>query len=1078
MKKISYIITVILSAFIFSNTTNALISGSTSSLQATGGVSGCKDYLCYSTRVNGTDDWAHIGIRFSLVYTNGEPTEYNVDLLTGELINQLNALSSQVVTFETKSSKKSISSWGNWNDGSHNVTGWDNPANTNIGGNIVSKNASTIASEASSLSWYLGNLNGVVVSASSHSGSQIYDHFFGGGGQGYLVDNYNSGTDGGHSVFYTAGGTDKNALNDILGSMIPGLTGDQLSSKNYMIQIEPITIINAKVNSNRYYIYGTTSEIRAILSQLSLHDFGVSKGYNIAVLFNDHPYGYKEKGVGVGNSALSYLNTGMYASIKLGDTYGGEDGVCTGGGYGWQYNWNLSNYHNCGIGIITGLGNAKVCQAVENDDEHPEVSVAYYGNKGQYLNDSYTKYEEEFINECLCHTDTKSFRTGGEDFVNTHSAFASNNSAYIETWCKSNPVKKTKICQPIVEKNECSESITIRDDEACVFGTDSNNNINTSVSSNADSYGSNQHLYTTEANEYCNISCAEKITFTMPGRVDGITSGTYFTFPAAISATGTRTCRANLAMYTFNSRVARYTNTDSSNVTNAVVKKDGSNYVYKDDSSYSFREQNLALKTSYSNIADSYTAEYMYNNNCDYYCDSDEGPCYNHDKQYSYSVDINGKTFSHTNSCGGGRTFSSSVLTEGTTSLANYKAAINDGIVKTASSISTEIKKINNCTASFTTDKDSTYDFAPDIEFYYDEPYTTFFNQKYNRTFATGSREGYVDGRIFSHTDFNYSSSGSVTNDQKADYSYINNNSDTAYIAYTATKEVTSYNSPVTFFTSIPKGIATVSKPSGYTDYAGNTYKTVKQLAADVYPIALTTTPNTYNYSFRISGLGDKSISSTVQKPGDIPNSNHVGRMDKLLSNDARTYYCKYSTVQDICVNDSDPNCKNEFFYRNISLNNFNPNNRELGANWDTTKGRTTQCEIDKDTEFKDGTKCNSYPKADRNRQNETVYDKDPEYSFTLTPDNMKAIRDYNRSEGKTYGDDSLELVGSTVRNKSAEMENVWYKSTFLDDIDKYTKEHSIDNGRSSFAAWTGDDIAKVSNRKSDQKYGTGPAWK
>ena len=36
------------------------------------------------------------------------------------------------------------------------------------------------------------------------------------------------------------------------------------------------------------------------------------------------------------------------------------------------------------------------------------------------------------------------------------------------------------------------------------------------VSSNADSYGANQHTYTTEANEYCNISCAEKITFEMP----------------------------------------------------------------------------------------------------------------------------------------------------------------------------------------------------------------------------------------------------------------------------------------------------------------------------------------------------------------------------------------------------------------------------------------------------------------------------------------------------------------------------------------------------------------------------------
>ena len=84
----------------------------------------------------------------------------------------------------------------------------------------------------------------------------------------------------------------------------------------------------------------------------------------------------------------------------------------------------------------------------------------------------------------------------------------------------------------------------------------------------------------------------------------------------------------------------------------------------------------------------------------------------------------------------------------------------------------------------------------------------------------------------------------------------------------------------------------------------------------------------------------------------------------------------------------------------NVSLNNFDPNNRDENSdmmNWDTDnpKAAATLAEIED------------------NKDN--VYNEEPEYSFTLTPDNMQEMRKYNHEREESGGYSDFNMTGVSV---------------------------------------------------------------
>lgn len=608
-----------------------------------------------------------------------------------------------------------------------------------------------------------------------------------------------------------------------------------------------------------------------------------------------------------------------------------------------------------------------------------------------------------------------------------------------------------KSCKPKVEKSLCSGSVVIKDDADCIFGQNGNQStINTVVS---DSDNSNKHTYTTEANEYCNISCAEEITFTFPKEVSNIKAGTYFKFPlntnvvnnnSYINATGVRTCRATLDMSKFNKTVANNTG-DSNAIAKEIID---SNLTYNSNENYSYTQQNKALQSLYDGISETYSGNSSGSCDCDMYGN-------NCSTKYTASVTIFDKKFSYSGSKCGTSTFSSDELKYNGISLSTFKKNLKNGIDSTVSSIKNALQKMEKCTNTFNENKETTYDFSPNIKYSYDEPYSKFFTSNYNKSLI--KEESTKGNANFDELSISYYT---VDNNQKStlttsNYAALSENSGNAYIESKETKTISSYTSPLQFYSAIPNGSAIIKNGANYIDYENNVYTKFTKMDQDTYPIALKTPESIYSYSFAISQLGDFSLTTSSNSESEL------GRIDKLLSSSDRTYYCTYEIKNDVTTPD-----KPNFYYRNISLNNINPNNRELGKNWTNEKAKATLCEID------GGKYNNGDCTSQANTSPESTYET-PEYSFTLTPENMQAIKKYNQEKEKDsngYADFNMIAVNSDGTTNTGD-NKLWFKSNFIWDSKTCQNCFTSKNEGivTTFTAWS-DNVEKLS--------GTGPAWK
>ena len=191
--------------------------------------------------------------------------------------------------------------------------------------------------------------------------------------------------------------------------------------------------------------------------------------------------------------------------------------------------------------------------------------------------------------------------------------------------------------------------------------------------------------------------------------------------------------------------------------------------------------------------------------------------------------------------------------------------------------------------------------------------------------------------------------------------------------------------------------------------------------------------------------------------------------MDSLIEDkNKNVYYCTYEISKDITACENDKDCKANFYYRNISLNNVNPNKRELGKNWTNEKAKATLCEI------AGGKYNNGDCTSQANTSPESTYEK-PEYSFTLTPENMQEIKKYNLEKEKDsngYANFDMTKIDASTKdqNGNALSEGVWYKSNFIWDTNTCQNcfTNKTNEKETTFSKWS--DSAKLS--------GTGPAWK
>lgn len=304
--------------------------------------------------------------------------------------------------------------------------------------------------------------------------------------------------------------------------------------------------------------------------------------------------------------------------------------------------------------------------------------------------------------------------------------------------------------------------------------------------------------------------------------------------------------------------------------------------------------------------------------------------------------------------------------------------------------------------------RDWKYELSPDLDFYYKQKINSLSggseeiieeipmqisyasDGKYwinisdrNPILISGSQRGAYSSK--SHS-FKYGGGG--TGDEKTLY-YDNT------LDYQIGYEQTLYYKPSTYYYSLV--------PSG--KYVTEVYSGMSAIDIGyVYNIELTNFEDQYETWFEIRNIGHlmrntsikPKLRSNIQYSVDLYlEDNKANYPDHNNDADGKifTNKCYYDNKQILYKNDcldcEDPNFVAQFFYRPIAINNLNPNNR-TNTNWTTTKGITAKNNIEL-------TGINIYDDTKKYL----------EYSFTLSPVDMKEIKNYNKSND--YSDFNLQ---------------------------------------------------------------------
>lgn len=660
---------------------------------------------------------------------------------------------------------------------------------------------------------------------------------------------------------------------------------------------------------------------------------------------------------------------------------------------------------------------AKTCYKSGND---------YYGSSGSKVSS-----ENEFIDQCVCNTATKTPIKSS-----LRSSLSPEGAKRYDQYCGTTSSVR---CDPIVYNQDCNNgtSFTIGDNDDCVF---SFNNIDKDV--NESTTGKK---YTYNKNKYCSMTCSERVTFSLPGKVSSVLAGRYWTWDPdkdaeSIMITGRRKCQATVDVSGF-------------------LKDENDIKVDQDKLRTTYRRYNgISDSTaSHSSVAsqDIYHTEtrcsgWGRNRSCwdvsvyDYtkYCWKASATIHN-------EVENRDETFyryydgaSSSGFCGSNGYTTSSDYTNGSKTLTAAKEELKTKYDTTVENLKKNNGFISSCadTLSDNLSKEThsltQYDFDPEVEFSYDD-------KVYKLDFAGKKFAKYREDHIEIDRDSYSTSTDSLAYYPSIDSSYTTNldyyYSPNSNFQIRRTKY---FQSPVTYYVpynSFSKGVASATDTNGY------------KLGNKAYPVSLNETAGTHKYSFLFTNIG-------VDKNG----TTSTGRFNKVNNNKPIEYYCTYNVKKDIVVE------KPNFFYRNVSLNSFNPNNRTLGKNWNNEKGLATICEI---------TGNNYDGCTGRKSTPEETYNTDDnlQYHFVLTPQNMQNIRRYNLQKesetgGKGYSDWRMTTI-NRISNQNSSQQSIWFTSDFITEAKAkgYVDEVDYEKGRNSFKAWTG---------TVNSSLGLGPAWK
>ena len=695
----------------------------------------------------------------------------------------------------------------------------------------------------------------------------------------------------------------------------------------------------------------------------------------------------------------------------------------------------------------------------------------------------------------------------------------------------------TGIISDINEVNSSCNTTGVNQVKKCVLGH--NDLTNTSFESTSELSGNN----------YCKVYCKEKYTFNVP--TAKITrSGGYFTLSTTIN--GERDCYVASADET---AARKGTGIDTAKFKADLISlriqliNDWNNYsyykaAYEAANSDKYHEETKSVgpgTCSHScgtNEDGSACVEYENDGATGSYTlvTIDEWSAV----QYSPSTgniatNRTGSYQSGSGSCG----CSSCTINDGVNPSDEYKGEMEkyESLYKNdVAEINKAIQNYNSCsgavdnstldalTSGITTQKATSNDdtswsnnmqFDPKVTFKYNEAYKDQINGELTqKSKTTGGSETYCSGDISDDYTCTSGASSSVqtttTNtvicNTNGCQSVTVNISNANYVQKSKTASAT-YEPDHDFATYTPYGTIKFKNPA----CKGNDCLWSK-LPENALPVSMITKTGVFPFVINFSNIGQDNktgalgrlmgASTSVLTEYDKLDENvrcPIGSTSETMSQNAG-YVCHYLTNCDNCKftctdknncefiqrECTDDNCTltcknclfdgetNNFTYRTVSVNNLNPNTRSLGYNWSNVKGEATKKEIE--------------------ATSDTIYEK-PQYSYTLTPTNLKNIREYNDDAGSYTNaevpnsvsakvDGNASLYCETMDYNGVE-DGVTYKcrSRFLDLIEKTGKKYSTTSYRITSDSNEGTN-AYESFEKCSSGYGIGdceyigPSWR
>lgn len=623
-------------------------------------------------------------------------------------------------------------------------------------------------------------------------------------------------------------------------------------------------------------------------------------------------------------------------------------------------------------------------------------------------------------------------------------------------------------------------------------------------------------------NPYCKVSCIENYQFNLPS-AQYSTSGGYFTLSAEIQ--GTRTCYVNGRDTSEGIDTAKFKK-DLANKTQEMLNEYNQYQKYKTalehikskDESAKGKTESKTCTSSDPNVGSYqcgcdtktgcsakiyYVEEYSYTTRT-VRTDANGGinSIISGTEKQGESIVANSGSATSTSSCG-----SNGKCTDGTseevakrinTEMNKYKTAYE----KKLSELKNIVRTYNECSGNVNNndaEMNSTgwmnnLSFDPKIEFEYEEPYYGMnnFNKVFDKTSETSGsqKEEYCTNDVGEKYSCNGGSTLPTTTDN---YIVCNENGCnvsqfTRSSAKFLTKQKTKgalYEPNNNFSVYTPLGTIAINPDTG----KHSLYTSLCNGEKNCLPVALNQTTGVFNYKFKFSQVGQFNNNNETGRL--IGTTNSVYNIAK--SETKAGYVCQYvnncpecdfvcmgdacvidGCVGNECVNKCDT-CvfdgkDNTFYYRTVSINKLFPNEREYGPNWNNEKGKYTKDYIE--------------GKLDPSKGGDAIYG-DAEYSYTISPQQMNKIREYNNAVGgylntkMPNGDDALRCDAN-----GSSYSNLICKSVFLDMAGtnnangKTETVYFTQNKRNDIWTLWPDSGYYTNSNKYTVTDGMGPAWK